>query len=474
MEGLEISVLNKSDAFDPFFKARLDPEFFQYKYVSKYDLILSKKYKILADLAFVTDGEHGNAKTLPEGYSKYYGARNVLNGILNDNGVEFITKEHHNKLRKTELKPRDLLISCVGANIGYAAIVPDDVGIGNIVRNVALIRSKSDILNEYLLAYFLSKYGKNLFIRMNTGNAQPLVSLDYINTIPVFIPSNDFQIQIQSLIKRSLLSNNSSKEKYHRAEILLSQVFDLKNFQSSNQPVNIKIFSKSFGISGRLDAEYYQLKYEDYIYLINSYSGGHQSFTKACNLRDKNFNPEDKTEYKYVELSNIGKSGEIVDCTFEMGEELPTRARRKIKTNDVIISSIEGSLDSCALVTPEYDNALCSTGFYVINSPNINPETLLVLFKSEPIQNLLKKGCSGTILTAINKSELQKIPIPLIDKVTQEKIKNKVNESFELRNQSNHLLQVAKRAVEIAIEQDEKSALEFIKSEIGNNFENVI
>jgi restriction endonuclease S subunit len=147
-----------------------------------------------------------------------------------------------------------------------------------------------------------------------------------------------------------------------------------------------------------------------------------------------------------------------------IGEELPSRARRLIAETDVIISSIEGSLDSCALVTKEYDSALCSTGFYVLRSDKINSETLLVLFKSEPMQNLLKQGCSGTILTAINKDEFLNIPVPLIDAPKQQQIAALVEESFALKKQSEHLLDIAKRAVEIAIEQDEKTALEYIKT----------
>ena len=36
---------------------------------------------------------------------------------------------------------------------------------------------------------------------------------------------------------------------------------------------------------------------------------------------------------------------------------------------------------------------------------------------------------------------------------------------MELKEQSEHLLEVAKRAVEIAIEEDEKTALDYIKQE---------
>ena len=148
----------------------------------------------------------------------------------------------------------------------------------------------------------------------------------------------------------------------------------------------------------------------------------------------------------------MGKTGNITGCTNAQGKGLPSRARRKINTNDVIVSSIEGSLDSCALVTEEYNNALCSTGFYVINSYKINSETLLVLFKSEVIQNILKQNCSGTILTAINKNEFSQIPIPLINKKTQENIAELIKESFSLRKESEKLLDKAKEMAEREIE----------------------
>ncbi|MDD2476179.1 MAG: restriction endonuclease subunit S [Dysgonamonadaceae bacterium] len=194
-------------------------------------------------------------------------------------------------------------------------------------------------------------------------------------------------------------------------------------------------------------------------------SRGYDLFENICTLKDKNYNPLDKQEYKYIELSNIGKSGDITDCTTALGEELPTRARRKVSSGNIIVSSIEGSLDSCALVTKKYNDSLCSTGFYVVNSNKINPETLLVLFKSKPMQSLLKRSCSGTILTAFSKTELDKIPIPLIDSETQENINAQINESFQLKNQSEHLLEVAKRAVEIAIEEDEEAAMRYIEKE---------
>ena len=55
------------------------------------------------------------------------------------------------------------------------------------------------------------------------------------------------------------------------------------------------------------------------------------------------------------------------------------------------------------------------------------------------------------------------MPLPLIDAVTQKEIAEKVQESMFLRSQAKHLIDVAVRAVEIAIEQDEDAVIEFIR-----------
>ena len=117
-----------------------------------------------------------------------------------------------------------------------------------------------------------------------------------------------------------------------------------------------------------------------------------------------------------------------------------------------------------ALITEEYDNALCSTGFHVVQSDVLNSKVLLVLLKSIVGQLQLKKGCSGTILTAINKSEFSKIVIPKIETEKQTEIEQKVIESFNLRKHAKDLLEHAKRAVETAIEQNEQVAMDWLES----------
>ena len=90
-----------------------------------------------------------------------------------------------------------------------------------------------------------------------------------------------------------------------------------------------------------------------------------------------------------------------------------------------------------------------------------------MLLKSIVGQLQLKKGCSGTILTAISKEKFRQFVLPVISRVVQERIRQKVVESAALRQESKRLLEWAKRSVEIAIEQDEDTALEWLNKKTG-------
>lgn len=118
------------------------------------------------------------------------------------------------------------------------------------------------------------------------------------------------------------------------------------------------------------------------------------------------------------------------------------------------------------MITDDFDECLCSTGFYILDSEQINPETLLVLFKSKVIQSLMKQRCSGTILTGITKEELLSMPLPKIEDDLQKEIAENIQHSFKLRTQSKQLLEDAKRAVEMAIEQGEDIALKWLESKM--------
>ncbi|MDP4283655.1 MAG: restriction endonuclease subunit S [Bacteroidota bacterium] len=465
MEGLEVSETKKSELERTI---RIDSEFYSKENLKVVEILTKHKPFDITKLAKVSDGNHMSIK---EFFSSdgvpYYRGGDIYNFFIEQTPNPLkIPKSVYNwkNIQRSHLKKGDVLVSIVGAIIGNLSLVTTNQE-ATCSCKLAILRPNK-ITSELLAIFLKCEFGQSQIQKFRRGTGQTGLILEDFDQILVPSFGIKFALKIEELVIDSFGKIEDSLMKYAQAETILLETVGLKDFKPTKEPTNIKSFKNSFLATGRLDAEYYQKKYEAYLNLIKLYQNGYEPLSVACNLKDKNHTLKETQKYKYIELSNIGNSGEVTGCSYASGAELPSRAKRLVNKNDVIISSIEGSLQSCAYINNEYDNTICSTGFYVINSKKINSETLLVLFKSELMQNILKQNCSGTILTAINKDEFLKIPIPIIEVEYQEQIAGLVQESFRLKAESERLLEVAKQAVEMAIEEGEEKAVKYL-----HNFE---
>lgn len=466
LERREIEIYNLSDLNS---ELRFEAEHFQKKYCHLFDLLSKKKCEKLGSL--VSD-EIKTGHTPSMKNQSFYGGNyhfiktdNLRTNEITEPFSDCLSLKGYETLKRVHLKSGDIIVTIIGATydiIARCALINEEILPATINQNIAMIRpDKNKIVPEYLVSYMNSKYGRMCLEYLARQMEQVNLNCQEIaqNTVPIL--SGNFQAKIKGIVNRAYMLLQKSKILYKQAESDLIGALSLDAWVPSPEQISVRSF-KDISEVGRIDAEYYQPKYDELIAKIKTLGGG--TVQTECNLYDKNFNPEKSAEYKYIELANIGNSGEINGCTLDLGSELPTRARRIVHTGNIIISSVEGSLQSCALIPDSFDGALCSTGFYVLDSDKINSETLLVLFKSAPIQALLKQQCTGTILTAFSKDGLLSIPIPKIDSDLQDKIRDSVKESFALRQKSMDLLEATKHAVEIAIEQDEEKAIEYLES----------
>ncbi len=396
----------------------------------------------------------------------YFRGQDITDFFLENVKPVYIPEEIYNTplLKRSHFQSGDVLLSIVGT-IGNLSLVTESIGKSTGSCKLAIIRPRR-INPAYLATFLMSKYGNEQIKRLIRGAVQTGLILEDFNQIFVVIASQEFQKKIGEVITLSLDNNINSRLLYAQAEQLLLSELNLNGWVPNHQLSFVKNYSDTQSAE-RNDAEYFQPMYEYVVTELSKYKNGCSVFSDLVKVSDRNFTPKDDVVYKYIELSNISTNGNITGFTEEQGKNLPTRARQIVNKGDVVISSIEGSLESIALINDPLNNALCSTGFYVVNSPKLNSETLLIFLKSQAGQLQLKKGCSGTILTAIGKDELMKIIIPEIDKETQENIKDKIDEMYRSREISRTLLDIAKRGVEMAIELDEVQAQKWIEEKLS-------
>lgn len=446
---------------------RIDAEYFLKQNLLYEDLLNRHSCFVLGDISIVTDGIHDSIDYDETSEINLISATSPKDNYFDLTRNVHISSEQHYKNPRTALRENDIILSTVGT-IGNCAIVNKEILPANSDRHVGIIRIKEELTPSVVSTFLLSKYGRNQTIRESTGNVQLNLFLYKIRAIKIPKFSSEFQniIEDDYNFAQNLLIN--SKSYYIQAEDILNKELNITNVENSKN-YSIKSLSESFVKSKRLDAEYYQDKYDQILDELKSTV----TLSEICHIHTKNFTPIGKELYKYIELADISNSdGEICEPKQYYGKDLPNRARRKIKKGQVLVSSIEGSLSSCALVMLDDVNLLCSNGFYVVDSDTINSETLLVLFKSRYIQLLLKQRCSGTILTSIGENDFDNLPFVKINKKIQSQISQKVQESFKLRKQSKDLLNKAVKAVDIAIEKSEEDAIKWLKENTNEYFTN--
>lgn len=481
LAALSLSQVNKDNE-----KNRIDAEFFNKNFIRAYEKIKKLGYVYLEDCLSVLTDYHSNGsyeilnanvKIKDEKDYAYMIRSTDCEKMDFENEVKYVSQHAYNFLSKTQIFGGEVLINKIGSP-GSSYFVPYLNKPTTLGMNLFLLKTNDKLNNAFLYIFLNTKIGKLIIERKINGAVPQTIDKEAIKTLPIPLFPKPFQLEIEKLVKQSHEALEDSKRLYKEAQELLYKELELdfknplksllKSSLQAKKPselaiindiskkyphlnISVRPLSKSLHKSGRLDSEYYQSKYDLMETKIKDYKGGYCKL-QPSEIKDSNFTPKAQEKYRYIELANIGNNGNISEPLEDFGENLPTRARRKVKTDDFIMSSIEGSLASCALITPEFDNCLVSTGFYVLNSSELNGETLLVLFKCEFFQEYLRKFPSGTILTAISKDELQNILIPKINPATQEQIALKIQKSFTLRAKSKDLLQNAKMRLENAIE----------------------
>ena len=92
-----------------------------------------------------------------------------------------------------------------------------------------------------------------------------------------------------------------------------------------------------------------------------------QELTTHTKQRDPRKQPE--KPFRYVDVSSVSNTlFKIISSTGILGSEAPSRARKEIKTKDVLFATVRPTLKRIALVPQELDGEIASTGYCVLRS----------------------------------------------------------------------------------------------------------
>jgi len=141
--------------------------------------------------------------------------------------------------------------------------------------------------------------------------------------------------------------------------------------------------------------------------------------------------------FQYVDVSAVSNTVfKIIGAAPTLGYEAPSRARKAIKADDVLFATVRPTLKRIALVPPELDGAIASTGYCVLRCDKAKAESgFLYSFLITDHFNARMAGLErGASYPAVRDSDVMASWLPLPPLPEQKKIA--------------HILSTVQRAIE--------------------------
>jgi type I restriction enzyme S subunit len=119
-------------------------------------------------------------------------------------------------------------------------------------------------------------------------------------------------------------------------------------------------------------------------------------------------------ELQYIDIGNVDSSGQVHEVASYRFADAPSRARRRVRHGDVIISCVRTYLQAIAPIESPPDNLIVSTGFAVVRpiEGRLRAGFCKYALREPRFLAEVERRSVGVSYPAINSSDLAAIPIP--------------------------------------------------------------
>jgi len=379
--------------------------------------------------------------------------------------VHFITPDVDEILYKSQVSDRQVLLTMAGVYLGRASVF--DYGIHvNSNQAIAKITVREDLLNPYYLSTFLtSLYGSFQIHRNKTGTARDNINLGQIQDLYICLPSRRFQLLIEQSVKSGKQRFSDSKRLSAQAEQLLISELGLQNWKPSHTLAYVRKYSEA-ARACRVDAEHFQPKYQEMhdwlspqvlldqldklvIYTKGVEVGGHAYADSGI---------------PFLRVSNLTKYGLDDRSLNYISDELYHSLRSDYEPQQGEMLLSKDATPGLAYYLENSIQSIVSSGILRLRLiDDIPPHYLELALNSHFVQLQIEQDAGGSILKHWRPSEIRKTLIPRLSSPKEIEIAGLVQQAHAAQREAKMILEKTKRAVELAIEESEDSAMTFLR-----------
>jgi type I restriction enzyme S subunit len=148
------------------------------------------------------------------------------------------------------------------------------------------------------------------------------------------------------------------------------------------------------------------------------------SFTYDCNQHI----PAETDVFKYIDIGSLNRTTKrIEDPQVLTGKEAPSRARKLVRTGDVLVSMTRPNLNAVALVPDDLDSQIASTGFDVLRVHEVDPRWVFNLVRTVEFVDTMSELVQGALYPAVRSKDIRGYDAPLAPLNEQKRIADKLD-----------------------------------------------
>jgi type I restriction enzyme S subunit len=338
---------------------------------------------------FVTSGSRGWAVFYSERGSPFIRITNLSRTCIYPDlhDLRFVKlAANHSEAARTQLLDGDVLIS-ITADIGIVGHVTANVPKpAYINQHIALVRFDSARINSRFVSYFLaSEKPQKLFCSLTDSGAKAGMNLTTVQQIRIALPPTKAE---QEAIAEALSDADALIESL---EQLLAKKRQLKQGAMQELLTGKKRLP---GFSGKWEVKRL----------------GDVVDTDPENL-GSDTNPD--LVFNYIALEDVDR-GFLRSHSEQLFANAPSRARRKLRLDDVLVSTVRPNLQSHLLFRREGGNWVCSTGFCVVRCRKgvTHPGYVFFHLFANCVNRQIEALLTGSNYPAINSGDVRALEIP--------------------------------------------------------------
>lgn len=445
---------------------RIDAEFFQDRHLRLAERLRMQRLESVAQVANVSDGNHFSiSESFVEDGIPYYRGQDVVgNFFIEQAATNTITPEAFKQpfMKRSHLQRGDVLLSIIGT-VGETSLVKT-AREATCSCKLAILRPR-DIAPEYLAAYLSSSVGKALSERWKRGAVQTGLLLEDMDQIPVARFSCRLEDTVKSTTDAAFASLEHGRQLLEQGEQTLLNALGLDTW-TPPEALSYVRYSRDAFAAGRLDAEYFHPAKDQALTDLRALSDvcvgdlfdlirDLWQPTEASGLPVRNYDLTDALD-PFLDPKKPTTVPEAIAST-----------KKALAAGDLVVSRLRSYLREIAVVLPSDGvTAVASTEFIVLrpkNETTLSVEALLIYLRSRLPQIVFKWSQDGSNHPRFGERELLNLPVPRALIAGQATYETAVRQMVTQRQRATVLLDAARRAVEIAIEEGEPTALEYLQ-----------